>query len=228
MTLPSSPAGASAAKGRFCLTIAGLPLTITLQWPFHPSSGGADFFVLHGDIRLEGSDGLHAPVAVNLTQTVREALPSLDPEYTEAPVLNALRKEVDNRQLEFLKSPKRLPVPFSGRFFDMRRKQWTFQHASEAEVSDFLRRKVFWEHRLGASPEGTLLADPMDMLYLGASEQRIAEAGQRLVAEGLIRFQNDPRYAAPTEALLAHGQRIQAEMRLALDALEKKHAFERG
>ena len=61
------------------VTLKGLPLTIRLEWPFHPSTSGADFWVLHGDIRLEGSEGLHAPVAVNLSQTVREVLPSLEP-----------------------------------------------------------------------------------------------------------------------------------------------------
>ena len=62
------------------VTLTGLPLTISLEWPFHRSTSGADFWVLHGDIRLENSEGLHAPVAVNLSATVREVLPSLDAE----------------------------------------------------------------------------------------------------------------------------------------------------
>ena len=52
------------------VTLSGLPLTIELEWPFHRSTSGADFWVLHGDIRLEGSEGLHAPMAVNLSATV--------------------------------------------------------------------------------------------------------------------------------------------------------------
>ena len=62
------------AKKKIWVTLKGLPLTIRLQWPFHPSTSGADFWVLHGDICLEGSGGLHAPVAVNLSQTVREVI----------------------------------------------------------------------------------------------------------------------------------------------------------
>ena len=88
------------------VTLGGLPLTISLEWPFHRSTSGADFWVLHGDIRLENSDGLHAPVAVNLSATVREVVASLEPEDVEAPVINALRKEVDHRQIEFVKSGK--------------------------------------------------------------------------------------------------------------------------
>jgi len=227
MTTPnSSPEAAS--KGKLYITIAGLPLTIALHWPFHRSGGGADYFVLHGDIRLENGDGLHVPVAINLTQTVREALPSFDPPDIEAPVINAMRKEVDNRQLEFLKSPKLLPVPFSSRFYDLRRKQWVFQHASDAELNDFIRRKVYWEHKLAAATGPSQLSDPVDVLYLGATPERMLEAARRLAAEGLIRFQNGDEYAGPTEALLAQSQRIEAEMRQAHHELEKKHAFERG
>lgn len=226
MTTLQTPAG-SGQKGKLYITLAGLPLTITLNWPFRPSGGGADFFVLHGDIRLENTDGLHVPVAVNLTQTVREALPSLEPGETEGPVINALRKEVDNRQLEFLKSPKLLPVPFSSRFYDLRRKQWTFQHASDAELTDFIRRKIYWEQKLAGSGKSRL-ADPVDLLYLGATAKRMLEAARRLAEEGLIRFQDGEENAGATDALRAQSQRIEAEMRLAQSELDKKHAFERG
>ena len=223
----SQTQASSAQKGKLYITLAGLPLTITLNWPFRPSGGGADFFVLHGDIRLENTDGLHVPVAINLTQTVREALPSLEPAETEGPVINALRKEVDNRQLEFLKSPKLLPVPFSSRFYNLRRKQWTFQHASDAELADFVRRKIYWEHKLSGCAK-SWLADPVDLLYLGATAKRMLEAAQRLAEEGLVRFQDGEDCAGATDALLAQSQRIEAEMRLAHSEIEKKHAFERG
>jgi hypothetical protein len=132
------------------VTLRGLPLTIRLEWPFHQSTSGADFFVLHGDIRLEGSEGLHAPVAVNLSQTVREVLPSLEPKDAEAPVINALRKEVDRRQIEFVKSGKLLPVPFSSRHYDFKRGQWVFGKATDEAMAEFVERKVYWETRLGA------------------------------------------------------------------------------
>jgi len=118
------------------VTLGGLPLSFELKWPFHRSTSGADFFVLHGDIRVETSDGLHAPVAVNLTQTIREVLPSLDPADAEGPVINALRREADTRQLEFLKSPKLLPVAFSSRHYDFKRKKWDFGKPSDEELAD--------------------------------------------------------------------------------------------
>lgn len=228
MTTTATPSGARSTPRKLYITLGGLPLTINLQWPFHRSSGGADFFVLHGDIRLENTDGLHVPVAVNLTQTVREALPSLDPKDTEAPVINALRKEVDNKQLEFLKSPKLLPVPFSSRFYDIKRKQWTFQRASDAELGDFFRRKIYWEKKLCPGASNTRLADSVDAMYLGATVERMLQAARRLASEGLIRFQDGEEYAEATDALLAQSQRIEAEMRQAMEELERKHAFERG
>src|SRR6202158_5689497 len=109
--------GGSAERKKTWVTLSGLPLTIELEWPFHRSTSGADFWVLHGDIRLEGSEGLHAPMAVNLSATVREVLPSLEPKDAEAPVINALRKEVDKRQREFVKSGKLVPLPLSSRHY---------------------------------------------------------------------------------------------------------------
>src|SRR6202521_2629730 len=99
--------GDATEQRKIWVTLTGLPLTIALSWPFHRSTSGADFWVLHGDIRLESSEGLHAPVAVNLSATVREVLPSLEPKDAETPVINALRKEVDRRQIEFVKSGDR-------------------------------------------------------------------------------------------------------------------------
>src|SRR6202142_145693 len=94
------------------VTRTGLPLTFRLEWPFRHATSGADFDVLHTVITLENSDGLRALVAVNLSVTLREILPSLEPKDTEAPVIDALRKEVDNKQIEFVKSGKLVPLPF--------------------------------------------------------------------------------------------------------------------
>src|SRR5271166_6427747 len=130
------------------VTLSGLPLSFHLEWPFRKSTSGADFWVLHGDIRLENSAGLHAPVAVNLSATVREVLPSLDPEDAERPVINALRKEVDRRQLEFVKSGKLVPVQFSSRHYDFKLNKWMFGKASDEEIALLLARKVYWQARL--------------------------------------------------------------------------------
>src|ERR1700747_2261994 len=139
---------AQAGERRSWVTLSGLPLTIELEWPFHRSTSGADFWVLHGEIRLENSDGLHAPVAVNLSATVREVLASLEPKDAEAPVINALRKEVDRRQIEFVKSGKQKPVAFSSRHYDFKRQKWVFGKASNEEIATIIERKVYWQAKL--------------------------------------------------------------------------------
>src|SRR5690349_15554656 len=49
------------------ITFAGLPVRVELEWPFHSSGSGADWFSLHGRLWLEDGGPLHADVAVNLT-----------------------------------------------------------------------------------------------------------------------------------------------------------------
>jgi len=210
------------AGNQIYVTAAGLPLAIELTWPFHQSTSGADFYVLHGDVRLENTGGLHALVAVQLTLTVREVLPSLDPGDAEAPVINALRKETDRKQLEFLRSPKRLPVSFNSRVYDFRRNRWAFHNASDQEVAALLQRKVYWQTKLGRGRAP--IADPVDAQYLGTTPDHMLEVARGL--SPLFSIEGANAVAAP--ALMDQGQQIEAEMRAALADLERKHTFERG
>ena len=113
------------------VTRSGLPVSFKFDWPFRRATSGADFDVLHAEITLENSANLRALVAVNLSVTLREVLPSLEPKDTEAPVINALRKDIDTKQIEFVKSAKLVPLPFSSRHYDFKRSQWVFGKASE-------------------------------------------------------------------------------------------------
>ncbi len=225
------------------VTLTGLPLTIELEWPFHRSTSGADFWVLHGEIRLENSDGLHAPVAVNLSATVREVMASLEPKDAEAPVINALRKEVDRRQIEFVKSGKLKPVAFSSRHYDFKREKWVFGKASDDEIATFVERKVYWETKLRSNSPSSRkerekdgapavekrvwIGDPTDAQYLETTPAHLLEIAGRLVAgDGLVRI--DGEWAEATAGLMGQADRFEAAMRAAVEELEKKHAFERG
>jgi hypothetical protein len=217
-------------ENKIWVTLSGLPLTIKLEWPFHQSTSGADFWVVHGDIRLEGSEGLHAPVAVNLSQTVKEVMPSLEPKDAEAPVINALRKEVDRRQIEFLKSGKLLPVPFSSRHYDFKREQWVFGKATDDVMAEFIERKVYWETKLnqsGSSGVRVWIGDPAEAQYVQTTPAHLVEVACRLVGgQGLLRI--DGEWAEATPGLMNQGERFENARRAALEELEKKHAFERG
>jgi len=215
--------GNGVADKRIYVTLTGLPLSFKLDWPFHKSTSGADFYVLHADVQLENSVGLHAPVAVNLSVTVREVMPSLEPKDMEGPVINTLRKEVDRRQLEFLKSGKLVPVHFSSRYWDFKRNTWVFGKASDEEMVMLLSRKVYWQTKAGGA---AWLTDPTEALYLETTVTHCMAIAQRLQSERLIKLEGESAIA--TAALLAQREKFEADMRAALEELEKKHAFERG
>jgi len=206
------------------VSLSGLPLSFQFDWPFHKSTSGSDFWVLHGDIRLESSPGLHAPVAVNLSVTVREVLPSLDAKDIESPVVNALRKEVDRRQIEFVKSGKLVPVNFSSRHWDFKRSKWMFGKATDDDIATLIQRKVYWQAKLVGGD--VWLGDQTEAQYVESTPDHLAEVAAGLVKQGL--FKMERRYATASPALMDQGKKIEADMETALAELEKKHAFERG
>jgi len=247
MTEETQGGGTAQATKKIWMTLTGLPLTIRLEWPFHKSTSGADFWVLHGDIRLENSDGLHAAVAVNLSMTVREVMPSLEPKDAEAPVINALRKEVDRRQIEFVKSGKLLPVAFSSRHYDFKRQKWVFGKASDEVIAEFLARKAYWQTRLAlatekmsesksppsreerekdGAPARVWIFDPTEAQYLQTTPEHLLEIAGLVAADGLVRIEGER--AEATAGLMEQASRFETAMQTAVEELEKKHAFERG
>lgn len=220
----SANAGNGGGQKIIYTTLTGLPLSFHLEWPFRKSTSGADFFFLHGDIRLENSSGLHAPVAVNLSATVREVVPSLEAKDIEAPVINALRKEVDKRQLEFAKSGKLVPVQFSSRHYDFKRNKWMFGKASEEEIELLLARKVYWQTRRDGG--SAWIGDPAEALYVETTSDHLLDVARKMAAQDLIKLEVDR--AVATASLMAQADKFEADMRMALEELEKKHAFERG
>ena len=206
------------------VTRTGLPLSFKLEWPFRHATSGADFDVLHAAITLENSGGLRALVAVNLSATLREVLPSLEPKDTEGPVINALRKEVDHKQTEFVKSGKLVPLPLSSRHYNFKLKQWVFGKATEEEIALLIERKVYWQTRLVGGD--VWLGDPTEALYLDTTIDHIAEIAARHSQQGLFTLAR--RYATALPALMDQKDRFESEMAEARQQLEEKHAFERG
>ena len=216
--------GNLAGTRQIYVTLTGLPLSFELKWPFHRSTSGADFWTLHADIRLENSEGLHAPVAVNLSATLREVLPSMEAKDVEGPIINALRKEVSKRQVEFVKSGKLVPVQFSSRHFDFKRNQWFFGKASEEEISQLVVRKIYWQTRLVGGP--VWLGDPTEALYVESSTEHLLDVARGFGKQGLLRLEGER--AVANDSLMAQVEKFEADMKASLEALDKKHAFERG
>ena len=206
------------------VTRTGLPLSFKLEWPFRRATSGADFDVLHAEITLENSEGLRALVAVNLSVTLREVLPTLEPKDTEGPVINALRKEVDHKQTEFVKSGKLVPLPFSSRHYNFKLKQWVFGKATDEEIAKMIERKVYWQTRLVGGD--VWLGDPIEALYVDTTLDHIAEIAAGLAQQGLFTLARGHATALP--ALTDQKDHFEPEMAAAFHQLEEKHAFERG
>lgn len=207
------------------MTLSGLPISIKLEWPFHPSTSGADYNVLHGTVKLEDGGPLHAQVSVHLTEVVHEELGSLDRGICESLVINSLRKEIDRKQLELLKSGKRQPVDVSSRYFDVKRKRFANTPATEEQMRDFVRRKVFWlGHNLGGG--AVPIADSYDLEYLVTTSERILPVAKQLEAEKLIRISGET--ASAGERLISQKAQLEMELKQALYEYEAKHAYERA
>jgi len=210
------------------VTLRGLPVQIELEWPFHPSQGGSDWHVVHGRLWLADGGPLHADVALNLSQSIHEVLPSRDGDLAFWVAVNTARKAIDDKQLQLLKSGKRQPVPVSSRCYSLRSKQFTFWHVGQMEIEEFVARKVFWAGGMERKP--VLVGDPCDALYLDAGDAQLPEkllaAAKLLASQGFVELSGE--HARATEALASRTDEFRAAKERALDELHAKHAFERA
>ncbi len=206
----------------------GLPVRIDMEWPFHRSEGGSDWYVVHGQVVLADGGPLHADIALNVSQTVREALPALDGELALWVSVNTARKALDDKQLELLKSGKRQPVQVSSRSYSIRRKQFVFWTATPEQIEEFVACKVFWGG--GSERQPVAITDPCDAQYLDAVDPQTTEklmaAAKALAARGMIELAGDT--ARATEALMGQAAAFHATKDRVLDELHAKHAFERA
>jgi hypothetical protein len=197
------------------VTLSGVPIDVTeLKWPFHPSTSGADWLVLHGRADLlGGEESLHAEIAVGMTQTMKEALGSLAQEHAEGLVVNSIRKTIDNGQLAFLKSGKLQPAHVTSRFYSFATKSIQFPRQPEADVRELIKRRVFW---LGGKGQQVEVAHAYDCQYVNSSPEEMLEVAQRLANEGLIVLGGDRATATP--ALLKEEPAIVAAMHKGVEA----------
>jgi hypothetical protein len=199
------------------VTLSGLPLHFELHWPIHPSTSGADFKVLHGSAQLLDGSGLGAEFAANFSQVVWEALPTLEPEYAEPVVINAVRLAADGGMLEFLKSSKRQPVPISSRHYRVKTKTFGFANASDTELHEFLERKILW---LGRETP-VWIEDPYDIQYLGTTPERLSQLALELSVEGLAEI--DEGFARATPDLLGKESTFREALQHSLERAVAKY-----
>lgn len=197
------------------LTLHGIPLSFSqFSWPFHESSAGADTSVVHGQINLEDGEPsvLHAKIAAAMTLTFREIVPAPEQPFAEAFLFNAVRKTLDQGQLELVKSGNRQPVPITTRYYSTKQKKYTFNDTTAADRETFLMGKTFWLSGVLGNGEPVWLLDPRDAQYLNTTLAELKASIEALIKKGLIQLAHDPAFATPTAALMEKKAEYQAHL----------------
>jgi hypothetical protein len=205
------------------VTLHGIPLSFgRFGWPFHESTSGADTSLVHGEVRLE--DGhesvLHAKVAASMTVTFRDVVPAPEQPFAEGFIYNAVRKTMDQGQLELVKSGNRQPVPLTTRYYSMKQKKFVFNDTTEEQRRSFLAGKVYWLSGVLGGGAPVWLLDPRDAQYLDATVEELRGAMGALLGDGLLRLAADDGFAAPTAKLMERREGYEEELARTLELIK--------
>ena len=201
------------------LSLLGLPLSFgKFAWPFHASTSGADTFIVHGEIRLEtGAEAiLHAKVSASLTQTFADVVSALEQPFTESFIYNAVRKTLDQGQLELVKSGNRQPVPVTTRYYSAKQQRFVFNDTTAEQRKQFLAGHVFWLSDVLGAGAPVWILDRRDAQYLNTTPAELRVAAQQLAAEGLISVSESGDHATATAKLADQRPQFEAEVADAL------------
>jgi len=196
------------------LTLHGLPLSFgQFGWPFHESTSGADTSLVHGEVRLEdgGESVLHAKIAASMTVTFRDVVAAPEQPFAEGFVYNAVRKTMDQGQLELVKSGNRQPVPLTTRFYSPKHKTYSFNDTNEDQRKGFVAGKAYWLSGVLGACEPVWLLDPRDAQYLNTTVEELRAAAAALAEEGLLQLVDD-EYGAAKEKLMERRESYQAQL----------------
>ena len=186
------------------VTLAGMPITFSdFRWPFHRSISGADTYIVHGVVHVaDGTDSvLHAKVSASMTVTFAEIVPAPQQPYAETFIYSAIRKTLDQGQLELLKSGNRQPVPVTTRYYSRWQKKFFFTDTDDQGRQQFLLAKIFWLSGVLGNSQPVWIADPRDAQYLNTTGEELVRAAEVLAGAGLVTLHEG--FAAATPALMA-------------------------
>jgi hypothetical protein len=201
------------------MTLSGLPVSFSkFGWPFHPSSSGADTFLVHGEVKLEdGEDSpLHAKVAASMTVTFATIVPAMEQPFAEGFIYNAVRKTMDQGQLELVKSGNRQPVPVTTRYYSMKQSKFIFNDTSETQRREFLGAKVYWLSGVLGKGAPVWVLDPRDAQYLNTTVSDLKASVATLVSDGLLAPAGDDGFVTPTQKLMEARAQYEVDMADAL------------
>jgi len=201
------------------VTLAGLPVRFSgFKWPFHRSTSGADTYIVHGTVHLEDGQNspLHALVSASMTVTFAEIVPAPEQPYAETFIYNAVRKTLDQGQLELLKSGNRQPVPVTTRYYSRWQNKFFFTDTTNTTRQDYLALKVYWLSGVLGGSQPVWIADPRDAQYLNTTPEELMQMAGDLSHQGLLKLDGDA--AAATPALLDRAAQYHEKMDKALAA----------
>jgi hypothetical protein len=199
------------------VTLEGLPVSLrNFRWPFHRSTSGADTYIVHGEIHLEdGSNSpLHAKISAAMTVTFAEIVPAPEQPYAETFLYNAIRKTLDQGQLELVKSGNRQPVPVTTRYYSRWQKKFIFTETTDQARLEYLLLKTYWLSGVLGQNRPIWIADPRDAQYLNTTEQDLLRMAAHEAGQGLLTLTGE--YAAPTPALLSRAEEFRQRLDKAL------------
>lgn len=201
------------------VTLAGLPVRFAdFAWPFHRSTSGADTYIVHGITHLEDgtSSPLHAKISASMTVTFADNVPAAEQPYAETFIYNAIRKTLDQGQIEMIKSGNRQPVMVTTRFYSPWQKKFFFTDTNEKSRVDFLALKLYWLSGVLGSSQPVWIADPTDAQYLNTGVEQLQQATAVLSQQGLAKISDDGQFASATPQLLDRADHYRAVLSEAL------------
>jgi hypothetical protein len=196
-------------------TLLGLPVSFgSFAWPFHAATSGADTFIVHGQVNLEtgGESPLHAKVSASMTRTFAEVVAAMEQPFAESFIYNAVRKTLDQGQLELVKSGNRQPVPVTTRYYSMKQQRFIFNDTTEQQREHFLAGKIYWLSGVLGGGAPVWVADPRDAQYLNTTTAELAKAASVLAKDGMVTLSNGGDWASATPKLEEQRERFNAEV----------------
>ena len=129
---------------------------------------------------------------------------------------SAIRKTLDQGQLELLKSGNRQPVPVTTRYYSRWQKKFFFTDTNEEGRRQFLLAKAFWLSGVLGNSQPVWIADPRDAQYLNTTPEELIGAAAVLASAGFLTLSEEKdgayEFAAATPALLAREPEFRARL----------------
>jgi len=98
------------------------------------------------------------------------------------------------------------------RYYSPWKKRFNFNDTTEAQRQEFLAAKAFWLSGVLGDGQPVWLLDPRDAQYLNSTVEELNKSAVALAREGVLLLAADTEYATPTEALMGHRTKYEAEV----------------